>query len=404
MVRLLLLLLIALHGLTGCASRSGVKDGVAAGPAELTPLQESVKLKVRWKASVGKNDKRFLNLNLAYEGKRIYATSYKGVVQAFDAQSGKRIWKADTKLMVSSGPGVGEGLVLLGTRDGEVIALNAEDGRKIWAAQVTGEVLAVPRAASGVVGVQTASGDLIGLDVQDGKRRWIYDRSVPTLTLRGTGSPVISNGLIVGGFASGKLSAIDIKNGRMVWEVSVAMPRGRSELERMVDIDASPIIQDGVVYAVSYQGKIAALDLATGEILWSRDMSSSAGLGVDYGRIYVTDEQSDVLALDLRNSATQWKQEALHGRALTAPVPFQDIIAVGDFEGYLHLLEPADGSLVGRARVDRSGISATPLVVEDTLYVLGKGGILAAYEVQQNKKKPGKEISNLIMPEKPEQP
>ena len=393
--------------LSGCSLLPGGGDDTA-NIAELTRIQDPLQLRARWKAGTGGVGKHFLNLVPAYDNGRVYASDYKGRVQAFDADSGKRIWKANADVLVSGGPGVGEGIVLLGTSNGEVVALNAKDGSKLWNVPVAGEVLSVPRVALGIAGIQTASGDLIGLDVKDGQRRWIYDRSVPTLTLRGTSSPALFDGLIVGGFASGKLSAIEIAGGRMIWEVSVAVPRGRSELERMVDIDSSPKIRDGVVYVVSFQGKIAALQLETGRILWNRDMSSSAGLGVDDEQIYVTDEQSNVWALDRRSGASLWKQEDLHGRTLTAPTPFGDYIAVGDFEGYLHLLSRNDGRLVGRVRVDRDGISAAPVVSDNTLYILGKGGVLAAYEVQQaktrrvRKQKKQKELNEQQKAEKPE--
>lgn len=393
--------------LNGCSLLPGGGDD-AVNVAELTQIQDALQLKARWKADSGGVGKHFLNLVPAYDNGKVYVSDYKGSVQAFNANNGKRIWKAKADVQVSSGPGVGDGIVLLGTSDGEVVALNAKDGVKLWSAPVAGEVLSIPRVALGIAGIQTSSGDLIGLDVKDGQRRWIYDRSVPTLTLRGTSSPALVDGLIVGGFASGKLSAIEITGGRMIWEVSVAVPRGRSELERMVDIDSTPIIRDGVIYVVSFQGKIAALQLETGGTIWNRDMSSSAGLGVDDKQVYVTDEQSNVWALDRRSGASLWKQEDLHGRALTAPTPFGDYIAVGDFEGYLHLLSRENGQIVGRVRVDRDGISAAPVVSDNTLYVLGKGGTLAAYEVRQDKKRQGrkqkkqKELNAQSKAEKPE--
>jgi outer membrane protein assembly factor BamB len=184
---------------------------------------------------------------------------------------------------------------------------------------------------------------------------------------------------VIAGFANGKVAAISTSNGFQAWETSVAIPKGRSEIDRLVDVDADPVIVGDSAFAVSYQGRIALIDLRNGNLGWTRDMSSYAGLGVDYSQVYVTDSDSDVWALSRSNGTSVWKQKKLHNRALTAPEPFDSYVAVGDFEGYLHLLSTYDGHIAGRVRVDRKGIAARPLAVGDVLYVYGKGGTVAAY-------------------------
>jgi outer membrane protein assembly factor BamB len=227
--------------------------------------------------------------------------------------------------------------------------------------------------------VQAADGNITALNKTDGRQLWVYDRSVPVLTLRGTSTPAVEHGLVVAGFSNGKLAAISAEKGFALWESNIAIPSGRSELERMIDIDADPVIVGNAVYVATFQGRIAVINLQNGEAGWKRDMSSHAGLGVDFSQVYVTDDMSHVWALTRNSGASVWKLNHLQHRSLTAPVPFGQYVAVGDFEGYLHLLSRQDGRIVGRVKVDSKGISARPLVQNDILYVYGNSGTLAAY-------------------------
>jgi outer membrane protein assembly factor BamB len=244
-------------------------------------------------------------------------------------------------------------------------------------------VLAVPRIDLDKVIVQTADGTIAALDGADGRQLWINDRTVPVLTLRGTSSPAAALGLVVAGFSTGKLVAYSAEQGFPVWEKSVAIPQGRSELERIVDIDGNPVIVGNAVYVVTYQGRVAMLDLGSGDIGWERDMSSSAGLGVDFSQVYVTDDKSYVWALSRSTGASVWKLEDLAWRGLTAPTPIGDYVAVADALGYVHLLSRYDGEIVGRVEVDGDGIRARPLAVGDTLYVFGNSGKLVAYTLEE---------------------
>lgn len=377
-----ILMLAAL--LSGCSSMSGFLGGEdnAEPPAELQKLDDPVALKRLWSTSVGVGyDSQFVRLVPAVSGDRILAADRRGRVVAYDAASGKRLWETRTDAPVSAGPGVGDGLVLVGTSDARVLALELEDGAILWEAAVSSEVLSVPQVDRGVVVVQSVDGNVAGLDAIDGGQLWIYDRDVPVLTLRGTSTPAVGFGAVIAGFASGKLAALTIEEGFVAWETSVAVPRGRSEIERMVDVDGDPIIMGSAVYVASYQGRVVVIDAQSGSLGWTRDMSSHAGIGVDFAQVYVTDQDSSVWALTRESGGTVWKQEQLANRSLTPPAPFEDYIAVGDFEGYVHLLSRYDGHVAGRVRVDGKGVSSRPLVVGDTLYVYGNGGTLAAYRL-----------------------
>ena len=368
--------------LSGCSTMSSMfgDEDNSEPPAVLEKLAEEVVLNKLWSDRVGVGyDEQFIKLVPVVNYKQVFVADRKGQVASFDAETGNLNWEVQTDAAISAGPGVGEGLVLVGTSDAEVLALDAANGDLLWKARVSSEVLSVPRIDIGRVIVQAADGNITALDKSDGQQLWVYDRSVPVLTLRGTSSPAVEHGLVVAGFSNGKLAAISADKGFAVWESNIAIPSGRSELERMIDIDGDPIIVGNAVYVVTYQGSIAVINLKNGEAGWKRDMSSHAGLGVDFSQLYVTDDMSHVWALARNNGSSVWKQDQLQHRGLTAPVPFDQYVAVGDFEGYLHLLSRQDGRIVGSVKVDSKGISARPLVMNNILYVYGNSGTLAAY-------------------------
>jgi outer membrane protein assembly factor BamB len=268
--------------------------------------------------------------------------------------------------------------VLLGTRDAEVIALNESDGAELWRSRLSSEVLSVPQVQGETVVVHTIDGKLYGLDVESGAQQWEYDRTVPVLTLRGNSSPVIDGSSVIAGFASGKLVNLDLYSGDPRWETLVTPPRGRSELERIIDIDADPVIYDGIIYVCTFQGEVAALSMDTGVVLWRRPVSSHAGLSADWRHVYVSDAKDQVWALDPHTGAGLWKQDKLLNRRLTAPAILDDYVLVGDLEGYVHWLSYEDGSLMARTRVGNAPISAPLRVVDDIAYVYTEDGVVTA--------------------------
>jgi len=300
-------------------------------------------------------------------------------VAALDAASGERIWAIDTELSLSGGPGAGDGLMLVGSRDGEIIALDADSGQEKWRKRVSSEILSVPKVSQGIVVVHTMDGSLVGLNAGTGEKIWDYKRSVPVLSLRGSSSPVISGETVICGFASGKLIAFDLSNGNLLWETSISAPSGRTELERMVDIDGELAVVEGVIYVATFQGDLAAVSEETGVVLWRRKMSSHAGANADFRQVYISDSEDHVWAVDPRNGASLWKQKKLHGRKLSAPAVLGDFILVGDFEGYVHWLSVEDGSLVARSRVGDDPIGTPPIVHDGVAYVYSDGGDLAAF-------------------------
>jgi outer membrane protein assembly factor BamB len=384
-MRRLLITLLPL-ALAGCGSMNPMNwwsdDSNEIPVAELVDIQERVRLQKVWSASTdgGMDDDRVKLVPFVYEG-NVFVAEREGKVKALNAGSGRTIWSADTELNISGGPGAGEGLVLVGTSDGEVVALDEVDGEERWRARVSSEVLSVPKASQGVVVVHTIDGKLFALNAQNGKQLWFYDRSIPVLTLHGSSSPVISGPAVFCGFSNGRMVAFELESGRLLWEATVSVPRGRSELERMVDIDGDPLVLGGLVFVATFQGDLAAIVERSGEVVWRRKLSSHAGLGGDFQQLYVTDEEDHVWAIDPRNGAALWKQEKMFGRRLTAPIPMGNYVLVGDHEGYVHVLSPEDGDLIGRIRVGSDPISTPPRVVGDVAYILGDGGDLAAITV-----------------------
>lgn len=396
-------LAVALTGaLSGCAL---FEDEDAIQPAEL-PDTVTLEPKPIWSESVGSGlGEGYSRLTPAIAEGKVYAADYDGTVMALDASNGTTLWAQELATELNPAPesswyefwnwfgssaisartagavGLGEGLVLVGTLDGEVIALDAATGTEKWRNLVSSEVLAPPTVGNGKVLVRTVDGKLFALDAETGKRAWLYDRTVPVLSLRGTSSAVSARGAAVASFDSGKVTAIFIENGRVIWEKGLVPASGRSEFDRVGDVDADPVIVEDTVYVVSYHGQIAALDLRSGETLWQREQSSFGKLGVDADNVYVTNEQSHVRAIERRSGATVWTQDSLHDRALTGTAAFGNHVVVGDFEGYVHFLAKDDGRYLGRYEVDDDGIASAPVVVDDTLYVYGRSGELAAFKL-----------------------
>ena len=363
----------------GCSSNSKKE----LPPAALTDFKEEVVLQKQWSRSIGDGQGKTYNMLVpAVEGNTLYAADVTGVVMALDRMNGDVKWKKDLELPVSGAVGAGYGLVLLGTLQGEVVALDASSGEEKWRSRVTSEVLAPPATNGDVVVVQTQDDRLIGLDADTGNQRWTYDSTPGVLTLRGTGAPLVTNHLAIGGLSTGKVVALDTQNGVPAWETRVAIPQGRSELDRVVDIDGGLLLSGETLYVATYQGRVAALDLQSGRINWQRDASSYAGVAQGFGSVYVSLASGTVESVDERSTTALWSNDSLARRQLSAPEVFSSYVAVGDFEGYLHLLSQVDGRFVGRQRIDSDGLRARPLVVGNMLYVYGNGGKLEALTIK----------------------
>ena len=353
-------------------------------PAELVKYDPEIEIDVLWKESVGVGtDKQFLNLVLAVSYGKVIAADRNGLVHARDINTGDLIWKTETEYSFSAGPGIGTNTVILASSNAEIVALDIETGEQKWEYSVSSEVLAIPVITNNVVIIRTTDGRVFAFSEEHGVQLWSFERSVPALSIRGTGTPLIVEENVIAGYANGKLVSLRLLDGKVGWETSIAIPSGRSEVERLVDLDVDPVETDGVIYISSYQGGTTAVLELDGDILWrNEDVSSYSGLSYDWRYLYVSDSNSHVWQLDQRNGGSLWKQDELNYRILTAPVAYDDYVVVGDYDGYIHWLANSDGRQLGRVKVADSAIVARPVIIDNTVYVYSKDGTLAALKAR----------------------
>lgn len=357
-------------------------------PKELVRFQQTLKIKKLWTAKAG-GKSEFLRVALrpAGDGNRIYVASYDGVVSAFDLQSGKRVWQNKLKTELSSGPGVGEGRVVVVSRDGFAIALEADTGELQWRADIDGESLARPIISGESVVLQTIDNRMRAVSVYDGRQRWVLEQSTPSLTVRGSADPVLVGNIAIGGFDNGRLVAADLTTGDVVWESLLSPPKGRSDLDRLSDIDGSIAVVGQDVYASGYQGRLAAIASESGQVLWTREISSHEGVSADWNSVYTVSAAGEIVALTRRDGAEAWRNSDLLRREPTLPIPFHTTVAVGDLEGYVHFFSNLNGNPVARIKLGGAAISSAPVVLANRLYVQSDSGSVAAYEVVEDRPK-----------------
>jgi outer membrane protein assembly factor BamB len=367
-----LALVAAAAGLAACGS-----DTVK--PSPLTEFRATAQIRSPWRASVG-DAKPYLFTPALSQGS-IYAASHDGTLARFDAEKGKQVWRVNTGYKLSGGVGADAGLVMVGSEKGVVLAYGP-NGKLVWSAQVSSEVLSAPRAAQGIAIVRTGDGKITALDATNGQRKWQHDFALPALLLRSDSGVIITRNLVVAGLPGGRMLALNLASGAPVWETVIAQPKGANEIERITDIGATPVVDGEQACAVAYQGRVGCVDLAKGTLTWGRDASSASALGVDPITVYMTDVRGTVFAFDKQSGATLWKQEKLLNRGVTGPTVLGDFVVVGDFEGYVHVLDGDTGAFVARMKTDGSRIMAEPLRVGAGAVVQTQNGGLYAISVK----------------------
>lgn len=368
--------LLLLVMLAGCSTVSGwfsSGDKTGKGPAKLVEFKQAATFNIRWHQKIGGSGNYILQPAITSDA--VYAANAKGELFRLDPVTGKQVWRVDSGFAISAGVGVGEGLVLVGGGKGQLAAF-AVDGKLLWKTKVSSEVLNVAKIADGIVVVRTADGRLSGLDTTDGKRLWLYENAVPPLIVRSHAGVAIERGTVFAGFAAGKLAAISLGSGIVIWETVVSQPRGNTELERISDITSSPVLNDEQVCAVAFQGRVACYGLAQGDLLWSRDLPSDKGITLSHNYLYITNTSGAVLAVDKNSGSSVWKNDQLLMRQTSAPYAFGNHLIVGDYEGYLHALSREDGSMAARLKTDGSAILITPMELDGGLLVQTRNGSL----------------------------
>lgn len=383
--------------LSGCSTVKGWfagKDAAAKKalePAELVKFEPTVKVDKLWSVNVGKGEKRIgVRQGPVVADGRVYAAAISGGVHAIDLQTGKKVWtyepakeKKKPKLRLSGGPGVGEGLVVIGTLDGQVIALDANDGSEKWRAKVPGEVISAPALGQGMVFVRSNDGRVTALDAGNGTQRWFNPRELPALTVRGNAPVVTGPGVLFIGNDDGSVAALAMQDGRTVWDQMVGTPEGRTELERMADVDGAPVLDGNTLFVNSFKNQTMAIEGPTGRPLWSRDHGGAGGLAVTSGNVFVSDNKGGVFGLDKASGSAMWSQTGLARRSLTGPVVQGDYVVVGDYKGYLHWLRTDNGEFAARAKSGGDALLAQPVAADGILLVQNVDGKLTAFRLAQ---------------------
>ena len=368
------------------------KDKDVEPPAQLVEFPAKLPVQKLWGDKVGGGKKQMvlrLGLGPAIDDGVVFAASHKGEVLAVSLDTGRQVWMKKTKLPLSAGPAAAAGLVVFGSSKGTVLALDGKTGQERWRVNVRSELLSAPAIGEKVVVIRSVDGRLHGLNAADGKELWSAEQQVPRLSLRGTAIPVLAKEMAICGFDNGKVMAVSLSTGDTVWDSAVAAPHGRTELERLIDIDSAVQVVGNDVFVAGYQGRTAMLALDSGQIWWAHDMSSYRGLSVDGDHLYVTQSDGEVVAMRQRDGSEVWRNNKLRMRALTVPAVTGSAIAVADLQGYLHWLDKGTGELVARQRVAKKERVSNPLAVAgDTIVVLTDGGTLAAYRAAPAPKAP----------------
>ncbi|MEW5771199.1 MAG: outer membrane protein assembly factor BamB [Pseudomonadota bacterium] len=377
------LLLSLVLGVSGCStvkSWFGSKP-VVAKPAELVEFKPSVGLARAWEANVGAAGAYVFSP--ATDGQAVYAAGRDGRIVKLDLASGRELWRVETGRVLSAGVGVGEGKVMVGTPKGELLAFDAGNGAPAWTAKLSGEILVPPVAANGQVAARSNNGHVFLLEAGSGKLLWDSGRTLPALTLREQSHLVLTADAVYAGHAGGRLSALAVNNGAPLWETNLAIPRGVTELERIADVVGPLAIDERRVCGAAFQGRVACFDPARGNALWARDVSALRGVAMDERLLYVADERGALLAFDKIRGTNPWKQEKLRDRRLSSPVAVAErYVAVGDFQGQVHLLQADDGAFAARIATDGSAIAGVMLPLKSGLVAQTANGGVYALKIQ----------------------
>lgn len=371
-------ILTIIISLVACTSSDNLEK-----PAPLVNFKSQIQVEKMWSHSVGGSDKKYLNLQIGHDHNAIYTVDYSGVIYAFNARTGLQLWERNLNTNIISGVSVADKLAIVASENGKVIALNTTDGTVLWQKNIGNQVLGLVAIGHGVVVVKTVADTVFALQATNGQQLWTFSEVAPSLILRAGSQPKIIGNKVVIGFADGKLRAFSLRNGNLIWQQLIAKPQGGFAIQRMVDITVEPQIRGGIVYVVTYQGNIAAIELNSGQMIWHHQLSSYTGIALATANLFVTDTKSHVYSFSMEDGSVAWKQTQLQARTITAPALSAKYVIVGDAEGYIHWLSQNRGIFIARQHLSGAPIRSTPVVIGNNIYVLDTHGNLAAYTMVQ---------------------
>lgn len=373
--------------LSGCVALAGCSSNEvdeSLQPAELIDFKSTVNASIVWERWAGDGaDGQLLRLVPAISGEAIYSCDADGDCYAYNRHDGSHLWSQDVDLDVSGAVAAGSGVVAFGTLDGQLVVLNDIDGSEKFRKQLTSEILSSPAIHNNMLVVQAQNGHVFAFDLESETQKWHYDATLPLLSIRGTASPVVNDDATFVAFANGKVVALSNDNGSILWEKRISTPSGKSDLERLSDVDGTPLLDYETLYAVGFNGVLRSIDVYSGRTRWKKEASSYVGPAQGFGQVYVSKDDGELVAVDDRSSTINWKIEDLKHRQLTRPVVLGNYVIVGDFEGYLHFISQLSGTFSERINIDSDGLMSDPIVVGDTLYIYSSDGTLAAVKVEE---------------------
>lgn len=366
--------------LAGCSSNDTFEQ-----PKPVPEVESTVWLDEVWDTSIGDgHDDQLLFLQPVISQGELFVVSADGELASLNPETGDYNWEQELDRGILAGVGADADNLYLGTRDGALLALTRDGKEERWSVELPSEILAPPQSNGNVVVVQTIDGKAMAFDVNTGEKRWQYDGVIPVLSFRGNATPWVGPEVTLVAFASGQVYALLSESGQPLWQYAVGEPAGRTELERLVDVDASPVVRDGVVYVTGYQGHVAAVDLRSGQEIWKRQASSFQAPALDYGNVYISGSNGVISGYNLFNRQELWVQDSLEWRQTTGLLPSNGYLLTGDFEGYVHILSQLDGSLRGQLQIDEEGLRVPMLLDNDLIYIYGNGGELGAYRLRES--------------------
>ncbi|MBF8999129.1 MULTISPECIES: outer membrane protein assembly factor BamB [Vibrio] len=369
--------------LAGCA---GEEDNVIMAP--VPQVKNQLSSETQWSASIGSGvGDYFSQLTPNYNYDKVFVADRDGLVKALDPKTGDTLWETDlegdTSARLSGGIAAAYGQIYIGSENGRVIALDEKTGKQVWSQPVDGEVLATPATDSNLVLVNTSRGTLIALDQKTGKQEWVINTEVPTLTLRGDSQPVAFSGGVFWGTPSGRLAAAVVERGQLIWQHPIGKPKGATEIDRLVDVDSSPLLVGSTLYTVGYNGQLVAMDLRSGNPIWKRNYSSSENIATDGSSIFLVTDNDHLVAVDARSGTELWKNNKLENRLVTAPVMINGYVVVGDSQGYLYWIDRETGKFVAEQNIDSSGLAISPITVDNGYVVVTRDGSVKKLTIKQ---------------------